>query len=318
MDFSRSFTSLDYFFLISFLLVYAIYFYKILQASRALKSSAGTSLIKFFVRGTYFGLMGVAALGPNFGITEVEARELGKDIFLAFDLSESMNANDVEPSRLDKAKVEVLAMLKHFETDRIGIAVFNSDAFILSPLTFDRDNIDRGVRSLNSHMLESGSTDFAPVFDLIAEKLTAENDGRGKAVVLITDGESHFPMSKSDVAGILKGSIATFIVGVGSLAGSHIPTLSGVKKDKDNHEIITRLDIKMINDYAKAANGNYYILNNQKNDISDLIDDLNKVIGVSDQNVHQSVTYNKYVVFLLLALLLMAVDFLVTVKVFKI
>lgn len=317
MNFSREFTRVEYFFLISFILIYSVYFYRVFSAAKKLKTSANSSIFKFVIRSIYLGLMSLALLGPNFGITETEARASGKDIFLVFDLSESMNANDVEPSRLDKAKSEALNLIERFKADRIGIIVFNSDAFVYAPLTFDEENIKRSIQSLRTSLLEKGSTDFNGVFQLLNEKLGTGSGNRSKIAVVITDGESHYSLYSEEVKKLKNNKINVSFFGVGTLYGGKIPLMGEYKKDTNGEEIVTSLDIDQLNSIAKAVGGEYFLLNNHQNDSPKLAEKIAQVINSSDDINRHTVTYNKYVFFLLLALVFIGIDFLITVKVIK-
>jgi Ca-activated chloride channel family protein len=318
MNFSREFTRVEYFFLVSFLVLYLFYFYKVISAARKLKTSATSSVFKFLVRSLYLGLMSLAALGPNFGVTETEARASGKDIFFAFDLSESMNANDVEPSRLDKAKNEVLELLARFKTDRIGLILFNSDAFVETPLTFDQENVRSSISALKTSMLGPGSTDFNPVLELLYEKLSEGAQNRGKVGVIITDGEAHYPMDGKVAQALKQQNIRLFWVAVGTLAGGKIPQGDTFKTDKEGNVVLTNLEVQTISAFAKASNGDYFLLNTSQNSFPALAEKMSTVTSAPDDINRQSVTYNKYVFFLLLALVFVGIDFLITVKVLKI
>ncbi len=318
MNFSREFTRVEYFFMVSFVLMYLFYFYRVFSAAHKLKSTATSSIFKFLVRSLYLGLMSLALLGPNFGVTETEARASGRDIFVAFDLSESMNANDVEPSRLDKARSEMSALMERFKTDRTGIMVFHSEAYVLTPLTFDQENIRNSFRSLRTSLLGRGSTDLNPVLALLNEKLGTGVQNRGKVGVIITDGETHYPLDQREADLVKRNNIRLFFVGVGTLAGGRIPAMRGFKEDEEGKEVVTSLDVNRINAFAKATGGEYFILNSRQNDLPALADRIAQVVTSSDDLNRQSVTYNKYVFFLLLALVLVGVDFLITVKVLKI
>lgn len=318
MNFSREFTRVEYLFLISFLLIYLFYFYRVFSAARKLKTSAMSAVFKFLVRSIYLGLMSIAMLGPNFGVTETEARASGRDIFVAFDLSESMNATDVEPSRIDKAKSEMLALTDRFKSDRIGVMVFHSEAYVLTPLTFDQENIRNSLRSLRTSLLGRGSTDFNPVLALLHEKLGTGTQNRGKAGVIITDGEAHYPLDPAIARRLKEDNIRLFFVGVGTLGGSRIPATSGFKEDEAGKEVISSLEIDKISEFARAGGGEYFILNNLQNDLPALADKIALVVSPADDVNRQSVTYNKYIFFLFLALIFVGVDFLITIKVLKI
>lgn len=318
MNFSRALNSAEYVFLVFFLLVYLIYFIRVFGAARKLKTTATSSVFKFIVRALYLGLISLALLGPNFGVTEMEARASGKDIILAFDLSESMNCNDVSPSRLDKAKIEGLGLVDRFKSDRIGLVAFNSESYLLTPLTFDQENVKATIQSLSVGMLPQGSTDFNPVYSVFNDKLGFSSQNRAKVGVLITDGESHYAYSRTLVKSLIEKKISVFFMAVGTLGGGKIPKMGGYKKDKEGEEVVTSLDISSISQNAKALNGQYYILNNHQNDVPKLVDKMSLVVGSSDDLKLQTVTYNKFVFFLLLALVFIALDFLITLKVLKI
>lgn len=318
MNFSREFTRVEYLFLVSFMLIYLFYFYRVFSAAIKLKTSATSAVFKFLVRSVYLGLMSMALLGPNFGVTETEARASGRDIFVAFDLSESMNANDVEPSRIDKARSEVPGLIDRFKSDRVGVMVFNSEAYVLTPLTFDQENIRNSVRSLKTSLLGRGSTDFNPVLALLNEKLGAGSQNRGKVGVIITDGETHYPLEQQEAELLKKNNIRLFFVGVGTLGGGRIPQMPGYKQNKQGEDIVTSLEVDKISAFAKATGGEYFILNNLQNDLPTLADRMALVVSSPDDVNRQSVTYNKYIFFLLLALIFVGIDFLITVKVLKI
>jgi Ca-activated chloride channel homolog len=319
MNWSREFSQTEVFFLVSFILIYIIYFGRVLYISKKLKTSAASSSLKFIIRSVYLGLMSLALLGPNFGITEVEARSSSKDIYLAFDLSQSMNASDVEPSRLDKIKNEITNLVDQFKTDKFGIMVFNSEALVYTPLTFDHANLKNNISFLKTTLLPKGSTDLNSIFNLLIEKfgITSKKETQSKVSIIITDGENFENINNQNFDLIKKNNIHLFIIGVGSQMGGKIPTLNGFKKDKNGQEIISVLDLNQINEISKQAGGQYFIVNNQRNQINDLIDKLNQVKNSSDNINQQTVTYNKYVYFLLIALVFITLDFLLTVNVLK-
>lgn len=319
MNWSREFSQTEFFFLISFALIYIIYFGRLFYISKKLKTSAASSSLKFIIRSTYLGLMSLALLGPNFGITELEARSSGKDIYLAFDLSLSMNANDVEPSRLDKIKSEITNLVDEFGTDKFGIMVFNSEAQVYTPLTFDHANLKNNIATLKTTLLSDGSTNFNAIFDLLIEKfgINSKKESQSKVGIIITDGENFQNIDNQNFKLIKKNNINLFIIGIGSQMGSKIPTLNGYKKDKNGQDVISVLDINQINEIAKQTGGQYFIVNNQRNQVADLIEKLNKVKSSSETINQQTVTYNKYMYFLLIALVFIILDFLLTVNVLK-
>jgi Ca-activated chloride channel homolog len=154
---------------------------------------------------------------------------------------------------------------------------------------------------------------------LIIEKfgINAKKDTQSKVCIVITDGENFGNINNQNFDLIKKNNINLFIIGVGSQMGGKIPTLNGFKKDKNGQEVVSILDINQINEIAKQTGGQYFIVNNQRNQINELIEKLNQVKNTSDTINQQTVTYNKYIYFLLIALIFIILDFLLTINVLK-
>ncbi len=319
MNWTKEFSSNEFFIIAAFMLIYLIYFIKIFVISRKLKTSANFVLVKFILRIVYFALMVIALLGPNFGITEMEARSTGKDIYIGFDLSESMNAQDVEPSRLDKAKNELKNFVDQYKTDKIGLMIFNSEASLFTPLTFDHEIIKSDINSLSTSLLGSGGTDFNSILGLVYEKFNTNKseETQSKIFVLVTDGENFENLDPQWNKLFKTLKINLFVIGIGTNSGAKIPKFNGFKKDKDGNEVVSILDIKQIAEITKNFEGEYFVINNQTNQIGKLQEQINLEKKSENTGNQQMVTNNKYVYFLLLALLFISIDFLVDINVIK-
>jgi Ca-activated chloride channel homolog len=314
MNWGRAFTLNDYLYLVIFMVIYTIYFLRLRYIAKKLKTSSNASLIKFILRSVYMGLMSLALLGPSFGVTEKEAMAVGKEIYLSFDLSASMNANDLEPSRLDKGKNDILALVDKFEFNKIGLIIFNSTADIYAPLTFDHERIKSLILNLKTSMLPSGSTDYNAVFKLIVEKF--KNRSGLKIAVVVTDGESHVNVDEDILKEIKNNNIQMIFLGIGNTSGSKIPMFNGFKKDSKGAEIISKLDIKNIASICNQTNGAYFIISPNQNELSRLKTYISELKD-SSKNTSTAITYNKYIYFLIPAFLLIIFDFLITVNVLK-
>src|SRR5690606_9450920 len=137
MTWSQPFSLLELIFSVIFILLYAAFLFRMKRLSATLHQKPHLIWLKMLLRTTYFGLLLVALLGPSFGAATKEIKTTGKDILVAVDLSESMNATDVQPSRLEKVKFELPKLLERFNSDRIGLLIFSSEGFVQCPLTFD-------------------------------------------------------------------------------------------------------------------------------------------------------------------------------------
>ena len=140
-------------------LFYAVRMHKI---GKTLNTSAHKWLFKFILRAVYFSLLIVALLGPSFGESFREIKSVGKDIFLCVDLSESMNAFDIQPTRLEKVKFELKNIVEAFNSDRIGLIMFSSEAFMQCPLTYDKNALGLFIQAMNTQLVPNTGTDFAP------------------------------------------------------------------------------------------------------------------------------------------------------------
>jgi Ca-activated chloride channel homolog len=314
MNWGRTFEFTDYLYIGLFLLIYLIYFVRVRGVSTKLNINTNSTLIKFLIRFSYMGLLGLALLGPTFGKTDTEAMAGSKDIFLAVDLSNSMNANDIEPSRLDKIKNELVGLIENFELNRIGIIIFNSVADIYAPLTFDTDRLKLLFSNLKTNLLQNGSTDFNSVLSLLLEKMRVGNTNQ--IALIITDGESHAEIDENLIKKIKAQKINVVFLGVGTTKGGNIPVLNSFKKDEHGQNILTKLDINILSKLANQLGGAYFVINENQNQINLLIDYI-KNLKVEINESQTGVTYNKFIYFLIPAFILIAIDFLTTVRIFK-
>ena len=223
----------------AFVLLYIAFLWRNRNIARRLKSRSRAVYTKLFLRVTYFALFIVALLGPTFGETKKEVLSVGKDIYIAVDLSRSMNAYDVQPSRLEKVKLALSQLISAFRADRIGLIIFSSDAFVQCPLTYDGNALQMFTETLNTNLVSGSGTDFAKPLRLALDKLNAKNDNapdnQAKAVLLISDGED-FSDNTLDVAKDLEESgIKLFTLGVGTREGSPVPTPEGPLRDEEGN-----------------------------------------------------------------------------------
>jgi Ca-activated chloride channel homolog len=154
-----------------FLIGYGLYIGQIINISRTLHTPYRTVFIKLVVRSIFMALMIIALLGPTFGDSKREIKSVGKDIMVCVDLSKSMDAFDVQPSRLEKVKFELKKIATAFNSDRLGIIIFSSEAFMQCPLTYDQNAINLFIETMNTGLVPSSGTDFGPPLKMALSKL---------------------------------------------------------------------------------------------------------------------------------------------------
>jgi len=318
----RSIGTIEILFILLFIGFYGIYVYRIVRIAKRLNTSYQKVFYKIFVRSLYFLLLVVALLGPSFGEASREVKSVGKDIYICVDLSESMNANDVQPTRLEKLKFELKNLINAFSSDRIGLIIFSSEAFVQCPLTYDQSALNLFIETLSSGLVPHTGTDFGPPLELALEKLSREStslrEQKSKIIILISDGEDFGDKSEEIANEIRNAGIKLFTLGIGTDQGSRIPTRAGFKTDRNGREVTTRLNSKELKSLAITTEGKYFEINESRNDVTRLINTMNQIEGELRDTRIMDVSANKYYYFLGIALLLIMFDLLTGIKTIKV
>lgn len=301
-----------------FLILYAVYMWRIIRIGRSLNTPYGTVFIKLFIRTIFFGLLIVAFLGPSYGDSRREVKSVGKDIMICVDLSKSMDAFDVQPSRLEKIKFEMKRIVEAFNSDRIGIIIFSSEAFMQCPLTYDQNALNLFIETMNTSLVPSSGTDFAPPLRMALNKLDdlegPSTQQKSKVIVLISDGEDFGEETSDIVQTIEDRDVKLFTLGIGTEAGSPIGTQRGYKTDRFGKTVVSKINPASLKSLADRTGGQYFEITDTRNEVSKLINTVNKIEGELRDARFVDVSANRYYFFLLGALILLIFDLLVNVK----
>ncbi len=305
-----------------FIVAYLLYVLRVIKIGKALKTPVYGVFAKIALRTIYFALFIIALLGPSFGNSKREIKSIGKDIMIAIDLSQSMNATDVPPTRLAKVKFELSKIIEEFSSDRIGLIIFSSEAFVQCPLTYDQAALNLFIETLHSGLVPNAGTDFGPALSMSLDKLNTKDetsiDSKAKIILLISDGEDFGEETTNAIKEIKDRGVKLFALGVGTSKGSKIETRNGYLKDRDGNEVVTKLENKSLKQLAARTGGKYFEINDRVNDTKRLINTINKVEGQLRDARVVDVSANKYIYFLLAAFILLIIDALTTVKTIKI
>ncbi|WP_109617785.1 vWA domain-containing protein [Sediminitomix flava] len=323
MVFSKDIGVLEIGLILIFIFLYALYLHRVYNVARIFKTGFSTLAYKLILRTVYFILLIIALIGPTFGEMKKEIQDIGKDIYIAIDLSASMDAQDIAPSRLQKVKFEMKKLIDEFSSDRIGLIIFSDDAFLQSPLTYDNAALKMFLEAMNTSLVSSRGTDFAPPLEIAYDKLITEEDTQNdkqqaKIIILVSDGEDFGSSVSSIISDIKSKSIKLFTLGVGTEKGGRIPSGYRFKKDKDGNEVVTRLNNTSLKDLAKATDGKYFEISDKRNDMQRMVNSIKNIEGQLRSSTQVDAASNKYYYFLTVAVLLMIIDVLITVKVIRI
>ncbi len=202
-------------------------------------------------------LMAISLAGPQYGYSWKEIERRGVDLMLVLDCSRSMLAEDIRPSRLERAKREVFDLLSMLQGDRVGLVAFAGTAFLQCPLTLDYEGFHLFLDALNPGFLPVGGTDLAGAVTTAVSAFNQE-DATDKAILLITDGEStgENPLDASRKAA--EAGIKLFCIGVGAGEGVPIPTEDGgFIKDREGNIVLSKLDEPTLKQMAAITSGAY-------------------------------------------------------------
>lgn len=220
--------------------------------------------IKFWITLTAMALTVFLLARPQFGSKLETVKKSGVEVEIALDISNSMLAEDVTPSRLEKAKKLISRLVDEFENDKVGLIVFAGDAFVQLPITSDYISAKMFLESINPSLITSQGTAIGTAINLATRSFTPQ-EGVGRAIIIITDGENHEGGAVEAAKEAAKKGIQVYVLGIGSPQGSPIPVEGGkneFRKDKDGNVIMTRLNEQMCQEIAKAGNGAYIRVDN--------------------------------------------------------
>ena len=225
-------------------------------------------------------ILGLANLQSGSKMEEVK-RE-GIDLYIAVDVSNSMNAQDIAPSRLDRSKQAINKLISELKGDRLGVIVFADKAFVQLPITTDYAAAKMFLASVNTNSVASQGTAIGEAINLAMNSFA--DDERNKAIVIISDGEDHENDAAMDAAReAAKKGIRIYTIGMGLPEGSPIPEYNqygrmlGYKKDKQGNTIVTRLDEDMLRRIAETGGGMYVRANNSNVGLEKIYEDISKM-----------------------------------------
>jgi len=207
------------------------------------------------------GLLVVTLAGPRLGYDTLEVPHRGRDVIMAIDVSRSMLATDVAPTRLQRAKLFAEDLISELGGDRIGLVAFAGSAFLQAPLTLDHGAVLVAVDELDTDLIPKGGTNIAAAIRA-AEDAFGKAEGFSRAIVIISDGEELDADGVAAARQAAANGIRIFTVGIGSEEGSEIPLGPGeFVRDASGKIVVTRLDVERMKEIAEITGGFYTLLN---------------------------------------------------------
>ncbi len=209
------------------------------------------------------GLMVLSLARPQVGTKLEEVKRSGVDIVVALDVSLSMQAEDVKPNRLAKAKREIQQFIARLEGDRIGLVAFAGEAFLQCPLTLDYGAAEMFLDIMEPSLIPTPGTAIGEAI-AVAMKVFEQKERKHKVLVLVTDGEDHGSDPVEMAKQAARDGIVIYTIGIGSVEGVPIPVydqrgqLIDYKKDRSGQRVTSRLDEITLQKIAQETGGAYY------------------------------------------------------------
>jgi Ca-activated chloride channel family protein len=247
---------------------------------------------KFFLRYLSLFILAFAIAGLKTGTTVKPVERKGIDIIFCIDVSTSMNAQDVKPSRIDKVKFEISKVVDGLKGDRLGIVVFSGSNFLYLPLTMDYDAAKLFVKSIDTEMISSKGTAIGQAIE--TSIIAFEEDGdQQKMIFLFSDGEDHSSSSLDAIARVLSEDIVIHVVGVGSVEGSLIPDEKRENvflKDESGTLIMSKLNDIFLSEIAQTGKGNFFRIANSES----VSEEINDTISKGEASLISSYEFAEY------------------------
>ena len=238
---------------------------------------------KFLLLFTGTVLLIIAASGPRIGSRLQEVEHKGREIIIALDVSNSMLAEDILPSRLERSKQMINRMVDRMSNDKIGLIVFAGDAYTQIPITDDYPSVKMFLSGAGPDMVSKQGTAIGSAIHLAARSFSSDEEERmagegvpSRAVVVITDGENHEDDAVGEASRAAEKGIKVYTVGLGDPNGVPIPLSPGssaTRRDREGNVVVSKLNEKLLKEVATEGRGAYI----PGDRINSLIDELDKL-----------------------------------------
>lgn len=263
-----------------------------------------------------------ALMGPLLGEKIREVKRQGVDVIIALDVSNSMNAQDVQPSRIEKAKYEIRSFVSKLKGDRIGLIVFENDAFLQCPLTSDYSAINLYLDAITTGYLPRPGTSLAAPLEaattafertLTVDKTESESSAN-RVLVIISDGEDNVGSYEPVIQKAKDAGVKVYSVGIGTLEGAPIPVLdrkggiADFKRDNKGEVVSSKLVETSLALIARDTDGEYYRINSSYSDFYKINDNISKMKKTDYKSEEVVDLDNKFQYPLGLGLLLLLVE----------
>lgn len=272
------------------------------------------SWLKVIILSLAIASLALALVNPKIGTKIETISRAGVDVVFALDVSKSMLAEDIAPNRLDKSKQLITQIINSLGGDRVGIIGYAGSAFPQVPITTDFSTTKLFLNSMDTDMVSSQGTAITEAIKM-AETYYNDEDQVNKVLFIISDGEDHEGNISEIVNEAANVGIRIYTIGVGTKQGGPIPIkrngiLQNYKRDKNNQQVITRLDAQKLIEIATKGNGKYLDGSNTNK----VVEEVTTILNGMNQKEFEAKQFtdfkDRFQWFLGLAILLLVIELL--------
>jgi Ca-activated chloride channel family protein len=223
--------------------------------------SKSKPILKFYLVLAALLILVIVIARPQFGSKLDTVKRKGVEIIIALDVSNSMMAQDIQPSRLERAKMGIAQLIGNLQNDKVGMIVFAGEAYIQLPITSDYVSANMFLQNINPNMVPVQGTAIGSAIDLASRSFT-QDEKTSKTIIVITDGENHEDDAIEAAKRAAEKGIIVNTIGIGSTNGTPIPVSEkagdqNFMKDRQGQVIVSKLDETGLSQIANAGNGTY-------------------------------------------------------------
>lgn len=253
------------------------------------------------------GMSIIALARPQWGESAQVVERRGVHLMIALDVSRSMLARDIQPTRLDRAKLEIYDLMRQLDGDEVGLALFAGAAFIQFPLTFDIATARTFLDYAEPRAIGRQGTDIEKAIRVSMLGLADDRPSQ-KAIIIFSDGERQEGEAVAAAQEAAESGAAVFTVGVGGTEGAAVPTLDAwgnIESYPDNPAVLSRLDERELREIADAGGGVYIHAGESANAADMLAAELNRLQQTTMEHELEAVKVERFQIFAAAAIALL-------------
>jgi Ca-activated chloride channel family protein len=242
--------------------------------------------IKFIFLLSGIFLLIIALCNPQWGNRKEKMIRTSSDIFVALDISKSMMAEDVSPSRLDRAKKIGERLIQALRSERIGLILFAGEAYMQMPLTNDYLSAISFLRTASPNMAGTQGTAIAEAI-MLAQQRFNEKDNANRLLIILSDGEDHEAMAMEAAQEAYENGTMIFTIGIGTEQGELIPVILQNRQDyvrnKQGEPVRSKMNPEALRDIAEAGGGSFFTQNVR----SDMLDEIKEKVRKLEKKTYE-------------------------------